>query len=444
MLDKKKKIMYFKQIGLILCAGSLLTFVSTDLNADVESSVREIIDQFYDVQAVRPVENPSDTVDVNISWNLVSINDFDETNGFIEVSGYVTLEWNMTAFTAAVKYNGTENVSNNKLWKPPVLLVNSLKHYDEIGSGSNIKVVFDFSTRRCTWKPWVISRVACSPNVQYYPFDKQSCSLKFAVWGYNSEEVRMTPKSLTWTFDYFEENGEWFVNDTSAESYDENNISTAEFKVSLSRRPLYYVINLIAPVVLLGVLNSFSFWLPVASGERIGFAVTCFLTYVVLLNTIMNYLPTSSTPFSNLSYFTFIMMVFSAVASLLTIFTVRIHHKDEEGKVPRWLAKIFFCCGCKCCCSSSNKTKRNKVKPSNNVTTIWEDEPSVSDWSESTTNTNNTDNVSGDDENNDADNVKWSDVAPFLDKLMFVSFLGGQIFFSVAYLSVLFVSSDLI
>lgn len=417
-IGMKVKILMGDVILLVLLAAA-----SGFTNNIVYQPVGNIIDVSYQRETVRPVENSNTTLVVYADWNLVSIIDFDEINGFIEVGGFLTLTWIASAYDN-ITVNDTENFLNTAIWKPPILLVNSVEYYSEVGSDSRIRISYNFSSKECMWKPWIITKVACSPNVQYYPFDKQSCKLKFAVWGYRNEAVKLMPKQNQWTFDFFEENGEWSIDETSVSSSTVNEVSAVEFTIAISRRPLYHIINLIAPVLLLGVLDSFTFLLPIGSGERVGFAVTCFLAYVVFLNTIMAFLPTSSNPFSYLSYYTFVMMLFSAGVSLLTVLTVRLHH-DEKGKVPDVLSCLFRCfhCRCRSQCNCSSRGKKNRIT----VVRAVDDDNSISETGS---------------ENKESDIITWPAVAAFLDKLLFFAFLGGQMFFTVAYIVPLFFYSQ--
>lgn len=410
-----------KELVILTFVGRVFSSFTTNA---VYQPVGNILDESYERQTVRPINDTSTTLYVTADWNLVSITDFDEINGFIEVSGYLGLAWTASGYQDIVGVVDSENFLNTLIWKPPILLVNSVKYYDEIGSDSSIRISYNFETKVCTWRPWLITKVACSPNVKYYPFDKQSCALRFAVWGYNSSAVTLQPSSGQWSFDFFEENGEWSVEQTTVNSDIISDTSVIEFKIELSRRPLYHVINLISPVVILGIVNSFTFLLPIASGERVGFSVTCFLAYVVFLNTIMSILPTSTNPFSYLSYYTFIMMVFSAGVSLTTIVTVRIHHKEDK-KVPEFLSCLYHCFSCKCrqyCTKHPSKGKTLKVK-ANQITVVEAIEKSVSMVT---------------DEEEEQIIVTWPVVAGLLDKILFFLFLGGQIFFSMAYLLPLF------
>jgi nicotinic acetylcholine receptor len=44
-------------------------------------------------------------------------------------------------------------------------------------------------TGEVIWKPPSIYKSSCEINVQYFPFDEQSCLMKFASWTYNGFQV---------------------------------------------------------------------------------------------------------------------------------------------------------------------------------------------------------------------------------------------------------------
>jgi nicotinic acetylcholine receptor len=42
-----------------------------------------------------------------------------------------------------------------------------------------------------SWKPPAIYKSSCEINVEYFPFDEQSCIMKFGSWTYNGIQVRI-------------------------------------------------------------------------------------------------------------------------------------------------------------------------------------------------------------------------------------------------------------
>ncbi|XP_060565551.1 neuronal acetylcholine receptor subunit alpha-9-I-like [Ruditapes philippinarum] len=403
---------------------------------DVKTDLLEIADNVSPIDGfdtLRPLTDSDLTLNVTLDWNLVSINDFDETNGYMDVSGFVTLEWSTDLYTTS--QGVTDLLKPSMIWKPPIVLLNSVKTYELIGHDTSVKIRYNFTSKECEWKPWVVARAACSPDVKYYPFDKQLCTIRLSVWGYKTNEVSLSPKNNEWSFLYFEENGEWKIDETSVETTEINEYSVIDYKMKLTRRPLYYIINLISPVVLLGALSACTFLVPIESGERIGFSVTCFLTYVVLLNMIMGFLPTSGIPLSYLSYYTFVMMIFSAVMTVMTIFTIRIYHKSESDPVPVILSYIYRCFTCRSAIEKESKNVRDKVVPFDTASASW-DNASIAEETFSQSN----DRTSYSSVSTEVEDVTWKNIAKFIDTLLFVCFLGGQIFYSVAYLVPIFLN----
>lgn len=44
-------------------------------------------------------------------------------------------------------------------------------------------------TGMVSWEPPVITKSYCDINVKYFPFDEQTCYLKFGTWSYNYDMV---------------------------------------------------------------------------------------------------------------------------------------------------------------------------------------------------------------------------------------------------------------
>ena len=48
------------------------------------------------------------------------------------------------------------------------------------------------STGDVHWEPPAIYKSTCSIDVEFFPFDMQTCFLKFGSWTYDSEQVRVS------------------------------------------------------------------------------------------------------------------------------------------------------------------------------------------------------------------------------------------------------------
>jgi len=51
--------------------------------------------------------------------------------------------------------------------------------------------VLIFNTGKIDWIPIAIYKSSCIINVQYFPFDEQTCDMEFGSWTFNAEQVTL-------------------------------------------------------------------------------------------------------------------------------------------------------------------------------------------------------------------------------------------------------------
>lgn len=142
--------------------------------------------------------------------------------------------------------------------------------------------------------PFSVFESRCSMNIFNFPFDIQSCDIKFVTWSHFAEQIEITKSSKGINFYEYEENAVWDILDTTSEIKKEGRESEVKFTFKLRRKSQYYVMNIILPVIFLGYLNILVFVIPADAGEKMSFSVTVFLSFAVFLTIISTLLPTSS------------------------------------------------------------------------------------------------------------------------------------------------------
>ena len=143
-----------------------------------------------------------------------------------------------------------------------------------------------------------------------FPFDQQSCTLRFGSWNYDSSHLDLdilTEKDQAFDIhSQYHENGEWHL--ASAEAYREVNeysspatngtktISWPElyFSLKLERKYNFYLCTLLIPYFIISALSSLVFLLQPESGEKMGLAITTLLSLVVFNEYVMNIVPPSA------------------------------------------------------------------------------------------------------------------------------------------------------
>ena len=66
------------------------------------------------------------------------------------------------------------------------------------------------------------------------------------------------------------------------------------FPVKLHRRPLYYVVNLVVPTMILALLSAGVFIIPADSGEKISYVITILLAFFIFLLLLSENIPPSA------------------------------------------------------------------------------------------------------------------------------------------------------
>lgn len=353
------------QCGCVLFWITTSFFAVSDSNTftDYRKVYATIYNHYYNngtsLTDIIPVNNQSNPIVVQVGMALDSLNNFDAVLGQIEISGSMQLQWEDEVVFDLLAL-GTYTVDSvlidyDKAWSPSIVLVNAVDTVKNIGD-TTYKLKYTPLNRTVEWQPRVLLRGSCTADVTYYPFDRQVCNFTYTAWGYTSDEITLQLMSNEWDTSAYEANGVWDLISTLTESYVSNGEAYAKFTLTIQREPLYFTFNIALPILLLGLLNGFVFLLPAESGERVGFCITCFLSFVVLMQTTMNFLPQIASPMSLLCVYVFLMMVCSVFINIVTVLLLRVYHKPEKEKVPQWLQKVVRVISCRVCqCKDRDK-----------------------------------------------------------------------------------------
>lgn len=243
------------------------------------------------------------------------------------------------------------------VWTPSIRLTNAVDTVKHVGD-SAYKVRYHVYDGRMMWQPKVIMKASCKPDVEFYPFDVQECSFVYTTWGYTTSEIQLDSAQSDWYLCDYNPNAVWALLETTAEHFIRDDQSYMKFVFRIKRQPLYLLINVVFPILLLSVLNGFVFLLPAQSGERMGFALTCFLSFVFMLQTVMGFLPHTADPMSLFCFYVIVMMVISILACIMTVLMLRLYHKPDTDKIPQFLMKCVRAINCLPCKTGYQKCRR--------------------------------------------------------------------------------------
>ena len=443
------------QLMIMNCAMSRILFIIAlaritggNITLDDAKSLRRDLLNGYD-KFVRPIQNQTQIVDVYFDFSLVAIQDFDEVQETISITGIFVLYWvdeNFVWNTATANYSSIPYVfmGYNEVWVPELILTNPSQKLDSFGN--EWQIIRYNATGLATWYPADLIKATCSLDLRYFPFDIQHCALEYYIWGYSFNEVRLIPTRDDINLGLaMGEHGTWKILSTSVKSEIVGLSYKAIISLRLERKSQYVIVNIVLPILFMCILNVLVFILPAESGERVSYSITVLLAIAVFMTIISDTLPKKSEPLPLISYFLLIDLIISALTSVLTILNLRLYHKDETQDIPRWLVGIYRLLACLCrrkkpignevqqsySGKKVNKSKDNGTHEFKKRNTVYDidhatkvapnDVPAIKLDSKVS--------ISSDDET-----IRWKDISQMLDYVLLTLFSLGTIISLVIFL----------
>ena len=291
---------------------------------------------------IRPVESYADCLQVNVTFYQGGIQGFDELQGKLTFFGSILLNWIDIRMTWDVSlYNNSyvASVPVDWVWVPDLILGNSAQSVKTLSASKDWMTVLYLYNGLAFWSPSNVFEVSCSVDVKYYPFDTQYCYVMLISQRYQSTEQLLYAVTNKADKRYYFENGEWELVDSKIHTT--TSVSSYQVMLILKRRPAFVIINVILPMLVLGILNMAVFIIPADCGERLSFAVTVLLAIAVFLTIISDNIPRTSAPLSVLSYFIGCQVLLSSLICLGVICNLHWFHKDNTIPIPSWVVYLM-------------------------------------------------------------------------------------------------------
>uniref|UniRef100_A0A671EU62 Cholinergic receptor nicotinic delta subunit n=1 Tax=Rhinolophus ferrumequinum TaxID=59479 RepID=A0A671EU62_RHIFE len=243
------------------------------------------------------------------------------------------------------------------LW--PLSLSPSNDGFFQISYSCNVLV---YSSGDVYWLPPAIFRSSCPISVTYFPFDWQNCSLKFSSLKYTAKEITLNLKQeeedgrfypVEWIIidpEGFTENGEWEivhrpakVNVDPSIPLDRPGRQDVTFYLIIRRKPLFYIINILVPCVLISFMINLVFYLPADCGEKTSMAISVLLAQSVFLLLISKRLPPTSMAIPLIGKFLLFGMVLVTMVVVICVIVLNIHFRTPSTHVlSEGVKKLFL------------------------------------------------------------------------------------------------------
>uniref|UniRef100_A0A914DPB9 Uncharacterized protein n=1 Tax=Acrobeloides nanus TaxID=290746 RepID=A0A914DPB9_9BILA len=179
-----------------------------------------------------------------------------------------------------------------------------------------------------TWSTAGIFKSSCQLDVRYYPFDHQNCILKFASWAYDGTKIDLVLLTEAGDQSNYMLSTEWKLMLIRAEknsiiySCCPEHFPFIDVHISIQRRPLFYVFNLILPCVLISGIALLGFYMPSDSGEKVTLGITSLLSTTVFLMLVAEGMPPTSEALPLIGIYYGVTIFIVSLATAMTVLTV--------------------------------------------------------------------------------------------------------------------------
>ncbi|XP_041076979.1 5-hydroxytryptamine receptor 3A-like [Polyodon spathula] len=251
--------------------------------------------------SVRPVKDWRTPTTVHLAANIYAILGVVEKTQVFTSFFQVQMHWkNEFLFWDKDQFCGIKSITvpYDLLWKPDIRV---LEFIDEdvslkeafLSIRSNGMVVINKTLR-------IVS--TCTIFAKQFPFDEQNCNLTFLSYQYLTGDIQLesefnSSEIFFFSKNYIESEGEWELKGItvfqSSLNLEKEPLATLVYQVSLKRKYMLYVLNLLVPAAFLLMLDLASYFIPEPSGEKLGFKITVILGFSVLQLLLSGILPSN-------------------------------------------------------------------------------------------------------------------------------------------------------
>ncbi|CAG9791045.1 unnamed protein product [Diatraea saccharalis] len=255
-----------------------------------------------------------------------------------------------------LEYGGVKElyVPSEHIWLPDIVLYNNAD--GEYVVTTMTKAVLHY-TGKVLWTPPAIFKSSCEIDVRYFPFDQQTCFLKFGSWSYDGDQIDL--KHINQKKGDMVDVGidlreyypsvEWDILGVPAERHERYYPCCQEpypdifFNITLRRKTLFYTVNLIVPCVGISYLSVLVFYLPADSGEKIALSISILLSQTMFFLLISEIIPSTSLALPLLGKYLLFTMLLVGLSVVITIIILNVHYrKPSTHKMAPWVRKFFI------------------------------------------------------------------------------------------------------
>ncbi|KAJ8727590.1 hypothetical protein PYW07_001709 [Mythimna separata] len=394
-----------------LLAASCLLRAATAGNPDAKRLYDDLLSNYN--KLVRPVVNTTDVLRVCIKLKLSQLIDVNLKNQIMTTNLWVEQSWYDYKLRWEPKeYGGVHmlHVPSDHIWRPDIVLYNNADGNFEVTLATKATI---YHQGLVEWKPPAIYKSSCEIDVEYFPFDEQTCVLKFGSWTadgnyevtlmtkatvyYNGMVVWQPPavyksscsidveffpydvqtcvlKLGSWTYDGFkvdlrhmdEQAGsnvvsvgvdlsefymsvEWDILEVPAVRNEKFYTCCDEpylditFNITMRRKTLFYTVNIIIPCMGISFLTVLTFYLPSDSGEKVTLSISILISLHVFFLLVVEIIPPTSLVVPLLGKYLIFAMILVSISICVTVVVLNVHFRSPQThRMAPWVKRVFI------------------------------------------------------------------------------------------------------
>ncbi|ALC48787.1 nAcRalpha-7E [Drosophila busckii] len=348
------------KLCIILISQNLILFHSLFLGSTANPDAKRLYDDLLSNynKLVRPVVNVTDALTVRIKLKLSQLIDVNLKNQIMTTNLWVEQSWYDYKLKWEPKeYGGVEmlHVPSDHIWRPDIVLYNNADGNFEVTLATKATLNY---TGRVEWRPPAIYKSSCEIDVEYFPFDEQTCVMKFGSWTYDGFQVDLRHiDELNGTnvvevgvdLSEFYTSVEWDILEVPAVRNEKFYTCCDEpylditFNITMRRKTLFYTVNLIIPCMGISFLTILVFYLPSDSGEKVSLSISILLSLTVFFLLLAEIIPPTSLVVPLLGKFVLFTMILDTFSICVTVLVLNIHFRSPQTHtMAPWVRTVFI------------------------------------------------------------------------------------------------------
>ncbi|XP_015126569.1 acetylcholine receptor subunit beta-like 2 [Diachasma alloeum] len=327
-----------------------------EANPDTKRLYDDLLSNYN--RLIRPVANNTQPLIVWLGLKLSQLIEMNLKNQVMTTNVWVEQKW----FDYKLQWNPDEYggvkmlyVPSENIWLPDIVLYNNADGNYEVTLMTKATVTWEGEVY---WKPPAIYKSSCEINVEYFPFDEQSCLMKFGSWTYNGAQVdlrhmlqasgnNLVEKGIDLSDFYM--SVEWDILEVPAARNEEYYPCCTEpytdvtFNITMRRKTLFYTVNLIIPCVGITFLTVLVFYLPSDSGEKVSLCSSILLSLTVFFLLLAEIIPPTSLAIPLLGKYLLFTMILVTLSIWITVVVLNVHFRSPSTHfMSHWVRVVFL------------------------------------------------------------------------------------------------------